>query len=45
MSALCSLGKPVRVTPSVASVPKPCGALISGQNLIVDGGTTIGDGN
>ena len=39
------VGEPQEVAGAALLLAAPDGAFITGQNLVVDGGTTIGDGN
>lgn len=45
LTPLRRVGQPAEVAALALLLAAPGGAFISGQNLIVDGGTTIGDGN
>ncbi|HDS1679820.1 TPA: SDR family oxidoreductase [Pseudomonas putida] len=45
LTPLRRVGRPEEVAALALLLAAPGGAFISGQNLIVDGGTTIGDGN
>lgn len=45
LTPLRRVGRPEEVAALAMLLAAPGGAFISGQNLIVDGGTTIGDGN
>lgn len=45
LTPLRRVGKPEEVAGLALLLAAPGGAFISGQNIIVDGGTTIGDGN
>lgn len=45
LTPLRRVGRPEEVASLALLLAAPGGAFISGQNLIVDGGTTIGDGN
>lgn len=45
LTPLRRVGTPQEVAAVALLLAAPGGAFISGQNLIVDGGTTIGDGN
>lgn len=45
LTPLRRVGRPEEVAALAVLLAAPGGAFISGQNLIVDGGTTIGDGN
>ncbi|WP_275630051.1 SDR family oxidoreductase [Pseudomonas sp. 273] len=45
LTPLRRVGRPEEVSALALLLAAPGGAFISGQNLIVDGGTTIGDGN
>ncbi|WP_258869092.1 SDR family oxidoreductase [Pseudomonas putida] len=45
LTPLRRVGRPEEVAAVALLLASPGGAFISGQNIIVDGGTTIGDGN
>lgn len=45
LTPLRRVGRPEEVAAVTLLLASPGGAFISGQNIIVDGGTTIGDGN
>ncbi|MCP1484660.1 NAD(P)-dependent dehydrogenase (short-subunit alcohol dehydrogenase family) [Pseudomonas fluorescens] len=45
LTPLRRVGRPEEVAALALLLAAPGGAFISGQNIIVDGGTTIGDGN
>lgn len=45
LTPLRRVGVPAEVAALALLLAAPGGAFITGQNLIVDGGTTIGDGN
>jgi NAD(P)-dependent dehydrogenase (short-subunit alcohol dehydrogenase family) len=45
LTPLRRVGEPQEVAGAALLLAAPAGAFITGQNLIVDGGTTIGDGN
>ena len=45
LTPLRRVGEPHEIAGVAVMLASPAGAFISGQNLIVDGGTTIGDGN
>ena len=45
MTPLRRAGEPREVAAVALLLGSPVGAFITGQNVIVDGGTTIGDGN
>lgn len=45
LTPLRRMGRPEEIAAVALLLASPGGAFITGQNLIVDGGTTIGDGN
>ena len=45
LTPLRRVGEPQEVAGAALLLAAPAGAFITGQNLVVDGGTTIGDGN
>jgi NAD(P)-dependent dehydrogenase (short-subunit alcohol dehydrogenase family) len=45
LTPLRRVGEPDEIAGIAVMLAAPAGAFITGQNLIVDGGTTIGDGN
>ena len=45
LTPLRRVGEPDEVAGAVVLLASPAGAFITGQNLVIDGGTTISDGN
>lgn len=45
LTPLRRAGEPDEIAGVAVMLAAPAGAFITGQNLVVDGGTTIGDGN
>ena len=45
LTPLRRVGEPHEIAGVAVMLASPAGAFITGQNLIVDGGTTISDGN
>jgi NAD(P)-dependent dehydrogenase (short-subunit alcohol dehydrogenase family) len=45
MTPLRRVGEPDEIAGVAVMLAAPAGAFITGQNLVVDGGTIIGDGN
>jgi NAD(P)-dependent dehydrogenase (short-subunit alcohol dehydrogenase family) len=45
LTPLRRVGEPQEIAGAVAMLASAAGAFITGHNLVVDGGTTISDGN
>ncbi len=45
LTPLRRVGRPEEIAGAVLYLASPAGAFVTGHNLVIDGGTTIGDGN